>query len=57
MAWDTKKGILYYHTKDNRRIRKIDVGAIDFTKIGDSIIHMPIDKKAEQDVEEIKIGK
>jgi choloylglycine hydrolase len=52
-----KDKVLYYHTQHNRRVRKVDVSAIDFSKIGDSIIHIPLDKKKEQDVEEITLRK
>jgi choloylglycine hydrolase len=56
-AWDTKNKILYYHTQHNRCVRKIDLEKIDFSAMGDSIIYIPLDKKKEQDVEEIFIGK
>jgi choloylglycine hydrolase len=52
-AWDMKNNILYYHTQHNRRVRKIDLAAIDFSAIGDSIIYIPLDQKKEQDVLDI----
>ena len=56
-ACDTKKNIFYYHTQHNRRVRKVDLNAIDFSAIGDSIIYIPLDKKKEQDIEDITPGK
>lgn len=56
-AWDIKNKTLYYHTQHNRRVRKIDLAKINFSKIGNSIIYIPLDKKKEQDVKEITIGK
>lgn len=52
-AHDTKNKILYYHTQHNRRVRMIDLKAIDFSKKVDSIIHLPLDKSKEQDIENI----
>lgn len=56
-AWDTKSLVLYYHTQHNRRVRKVDLAAIDFSAIGDSIIHIRLDQKKEQDVKDITPGK
>jgi len=52
-AWDTKNRVFYYHTQHNRRVRMIDLKAIDFSKIGSSIVYLPLDKKREQDIEDI----
>ncbi len=56
-AYDTKKHILYYHTQHNRRVRKVELSAIDFSAKGDSIVYLPLDKKKEQDIEDITPGK
>ena len=56
-AWDTNQKVLYYHTQHNRRVRKVDLTAIDFSALGDSITYLPLDKKKEQDVENITPGK
>ena len=56
-AWDIKNNILYYHTQHNRRVRKVDLAAIDFSAIGDSIIYIQLDQKKEQDVKDITPGK
>lgn len=56
-AWDIKNNTLYYHTQHNRRVRKIDLSAMDFSAIGNSLIYIPLDQKKEQDVKEITLGK
>lgn len=48
---DTKNKIMYYHTMFNRRVRKLDLKAIDFTK-GESR-STPLDKERRQDVKAI----
>jgi len=52
-ALDTKNKIFYYHTQHNRRVRKVELNKIDFSKIGDKIIHLPLDKEKSQDIEDI----
>jgi len=52
-AWDTKNLIFYYHTQHNRRIRKIDLKAIDFSTMTDTVIHIPLDQKKEEDIQNI----
>jgi len=54
-AWDTKNKIFYYHTQHNRRVRKIDLKRIDFSK--KDIIHLPLDHRKEQDIEDITPSK
>ena len=39
-AWDLKDHILYYHTQNNRRIRAFDFEEIDFSNLGNDIIHI-----------------
>ena len=56
-AFDSKKSVLYYHTQHNRRVRKVDFSAIDFSEIGNSIVYIALDKKKEQDIEDITPGK
>lgn len=56
-AWDTKDKVFYYHTQHNRRVRKIDLAAMDFSAIGNSLIYIPLDQKKEQDVVDITPGK
>ena len=52
-AWDTKDKVFYFHTQHNRRVRRVDFNAMDFSAIGDAIIHIAADKKKEQDIEDI----
>lgn len=50
-GWDTAQKVLYYHTQHNRRLRKVDLKKLDFS--GSKIEHLPLDKKKEQDVEDV----
>jgi choloylglycine hydrolase len=51
-AADTKNKVLYYHTQHNRRVRKVDVGKIDFESFRD-VVHLPLDREKQQDIEDI----
>ncbi|MEM8885355.1 MAG: choloylglycine hydrolase family protein [Planctomycetota bacterium] len=51
-AYDTKNLILQYHTQHNRRVRQVDLKKIDFTK-GGGLVRMPLDRKKEQDIEDV----
>jgi choloylglycine hydrolase len=51
IANDTKNLVIYYHTMFNRRVRKLDLKKIDFSKKG--IRGIPLDKKRAQDIEEV----
>jgi choloylglycine hydrolase len=48
---DTKNKVIYYHTQHNRRVRQVNVGAIDFGTLKDGITAMPLDKEKAQDIE------
>ena len=48
---DTKNRIIYYHTMFNRRVRMVDLKAIDFTK--GKMRAMPLDAVRRQDIEEV----
>lgn len=52
-AWDLSERVLYYHTQHNRRVRSLDVKALDFSELGKDILHLPLDKIKKQDVEDI----
>ena len=52
-GYDLTNRIMYYHTQHNRRVRMIDLKKIDFSNIGNKIIYLPMDKKKEQDIEDI----
>lgn len=56
-AWDLTDHILYYHTQNNRRVRALDFKEIDFSNLGNNIIHLPLDKVNEQDIEYITLKK
>jgi choloylglycine hydrolase len=56
-GYDTKNLILYYHTQNNRRVRKVDFAKIDFAK-GTELVHVPLDKEVKQDYEDVTpVGK
>lgn len=50
-AWDQHEKILYFHTQHNRRVRKVELDRIDFSK--KMIWHVTLDTKKEQDVRDI----
>ena len=56
-AWDLNKGILYYHTQHNRRVRMLRVTELDFAKNPDTIVRLPLDKEKRQDYEDITPGR
>ncbi len=56
-AWDVGNRVLYYHTQHNRRVRKVDVRAIDFDTLQGEIVHIPLDRTKAQDVEDVTPGK
>jgi len=51
-AWDTKNLTLYYHTQNNRRVRKVDISKIDFDSVRDPVL-IPLDKEKNQDIEDV----
>lgn len=53
VATDTSNKVIYYHTQHNRRVRKIDVGSIDFSSLSPGIKNSPLDKKKVQDIEDV----
>lgn len=55
VVWDTKSNVGYYHTQHNRRVRKVNVGAIDFGKLQGAIRTVPLDVKKTQDIEDVAI--
>ena len=52
-AYDLNERVLYYHTQHNRRVRMLRLGDIDFAQNRDAIVHLPLDRKKEQDIEDI----
>lgn len=56
-VWNLQDCILSYHTQHNRRVRTLDLKKIDFSNIGEKIIHLSLDKNKEQDTEELTLSK
>lgn len=52
-AWDLSNRILYFHTQHNRRVRRLDIKSLNFSSNPKKINHLPLDKKKEQDIEDI----
>jgi len=52
-AWNLTDMTLNFHTQHNRRVRSINIKAIDFSKLDNEIVHITIDEKKEQDVLDI----
>jgi choloylglycine hydrolase len=55
-AYDTKNKVLYYHTQNNRRVRKVDVAKLDFGTLRE-ITRLPLDKDKKQDIEDVTPGR
>jgi choloylglycine hydrolase len=51
-AWDTKNLVLYYHTQNNRRVRKVDISKVDFGSMRGQVL-IPLDKERNQDIEDV----
>lgn len=51
-AYDTKHRVMYYHTMHNRRVRQLDLSAIDFST-SDKLTRIPLDRKQEEDIENV----
>ena len=49
---DTKNHVLYYHTMNNRRVRKVELDKVDFAR-GAELVHQPLDKEKKQDIENV----
>lgn len=56
-AWDLSNRVLYYHTQNNRRVRALKFSEIDFSNLGNDIIHMPLDEVKEQDIKYLTLNK
>jgi len=50
-AWDLSKRTLYYHTQHNRRVRRVELGRIDFARA--DIVRIALDEKKEQDLKDV----
>ena len=56
-AADLTNRVLYYHTQFSRRVRKVDLKKIDFTKLGGKMITRPLDKTRKEDVLDLTPGR
>jgi len=54
-AWSPAKKELFFHTQNNRRVRRVQMEKLDFSKPG--ITHLPMDKEKAQDMEDITPAK
>ncbi len=52
-AWNLSDMTLNFHTQHNRRVRSVNIKEIDFSKIGNEIVHIKFDEKKEQDILDI----
>ncbi len=52
-AWNLTDMTLNFHTQHNRRVRCVNIKEIDFSKIGNAIVHINFDEKKEQDILDI----
>ena len=51
-AWDLQDLTLNYHTQHNRRVRRVNVSAINFGHFSGKIVHVLMDDKKEQDIKD-----
>jgi choloylglycine hydrolase len=49
-AWNLTDLTLNFHTQHNRRVRRINLKEIDFSKMGNEIVHVELDEKKVQDI-------
>jgi choloylglycine hydrolase len=49
-AIDTNNMNFYYHTQHNRRVRMVDLNAVDFEAL-DNIAFLPLDEEKRQDIQ------
>jgi choloylglycine hydrolase len=51
VIYDTKNKVMYYHTQNNRRVRKVDLQKVDFVTPRE-ITNMPLDVEKKEDIED-----
>lgn len=54
-AWDLRNKDLYYHTQHNRRVRRFDLGQIDWDELKSEIVHLALDREKSQDIEQVSM--
>jgi hypothetical protein len=47
---------MYYHTQNNRRVRRVELKKIDFTA-GTGLVRQPMDKEKSQDYLDVALEK
>ncbi len=52
-AWDLTECVLHYHTQHNRRVRALYLKEVDFSNLGNDILHLPLDEIKNQDIKDI----
>ncbi len=52
-GWDLSNLGFYYHTQNNRRVRYLDLRALDFANMGNKVITLKLDEKEQEDIKDI----
>ncbi len=55
-GYDTRNLVMYYHTQNNRRVRRVDLKKVDFTT-GTELLRQPMDKDRSQDYLDVALQK
>jgi choloylglycine hydrolase len=55
-GYDTKNLVMYYHTQNNRRVRRVDLKKIDFAASAE-LVREPMDKERSQDYLDVALQK
>jgi len=53
LAWDLRNRVLYYHTQNNRMVRRCEMKGIDFTNTKAGIRVYPLDKEKKETIEDV----
>ncbi len=51
-GWDISNLGFYYHTQNDRRVRYIDLKALDFSNMGNEVINLKLDEKDQEDIKD-----
>lgn len=57
VVYDTKNMVMYYHTQHNRRVRRVNAGAIDLDGLKGVIRTTPLDLRKQQDFEDVTVSR
>jgi len=57
VVYDTKNMVMYYHTQHNRRVRRVNAGAIDLDCLKGVIRTTPLDLRKQQDFEDVTVSR